>query len=158
MNEAWLWVKLLHILSSTLLLGAGLGTAFSLWRADRGGDMAVLAAVARNVVIADWTFTAPAVLVQPATGLYLIHLAQIPLATPWVVTSLALYAVVGACWLPVVWIQLRVARLAAAAARDRTPPPAELRRLMSWWYALGWPAFAGVIAIFGLMVFKPAIW
>ncbi len=157
MSEPYLWVKLLHILSSTLLLGAGLGTAFSLWRADRTGDMAVMAAVARNVVVADWLFTAPAVIVQPATGFFMMHLAAIPMDTPWVLASLALYGVIGACWLPVVWIQIRVARLAAVAARDRAETPVELRRLMAWWYALGWPAFAGVIAIFALMVFKPAL-
>lgn len=157
MSEIYPWIKLLHILSSTLLLGAGLGTAFSLWRADRGGDMAVMAAVARNVVIADWLFTAPAVVVQPVTGFAMMHVAAIPLGTPWVLASLGLYGIVGACWLPVVWIQIRVSRLAADAARDQREAPAELRRLMAWWYALGWPAFAGVIAIFGLMVFKPSL-
>ena len=154
--EAYGWLKLVHILSSTLLFGTGLGTAFYLWRAHRTGDCAFLAAVARNVVIADWAFTLPAVIIQPVTGLALAHLAGFPIVLPWIAGSLGLYVVVGACWLPVVWIQIQVARLSAQAARQGQPVPARVHRLMAWWYALGWPAFLGVIAIFWLMVFKPS--
>lgn len=153
--NAYLWTKVAHIVSSTLLFGTGLGTAFYLWRADRSGDVRVIAAVAREVVRADFWFTTPAVIVQPATGFLLMHLAGHRFDAPWIVASLVLYAVIGACWLPVVWIQLRVARDAEQAARAGLPLPASHRRLMRLWYALGWPAFLGVIAIFMLMVFKP---
>ena len=154
--EHYAWLKLVHILSSTLLFGTGLGTAFYLWRAHRSGDAAFMAQVARNVVIADTVFTLPSVIVQPVTGLAMAHLAGFPLGSTWIAASLGLYVVVGACWLPVVWIQVRVARLVAGAAAEGRPVPPEAHRLMAWWYALGWPAFLGVIAIFALMVFKPA--
>ena len=154
--EHYAWLKLVHILSSTLLFGTGLGTAFYLWRAHRSGDAAFMAQVARNVVIADTVFTLPSVIVQPVTGLAMAHLAGFPLGSTWIAASLGLYVVVGACWLPVVWIQIRVARLVAGAAAEGRPVPTEAHRLMTWWYALGWPAFLGVIAIFALMVFKPA--
>jgi uncharacterized membrane protein len=111
--EFYLPLKLLHILSSTLLFGTGLGTAFYLWRADRSRDVAVIAEVSRNVVLADWLFTTPAVIIQPLTGLAMLHLTGIPLHTPWVAASLGLYGLIGACWLPVVWIQVRLARNAA---------------------------------------------
>ena len=155
--ETWLLLKFMHIVSSTLLFGTGLGTAFYMWRADRSGDVAVIAAVARNVVLADFWFTTPAVIAQPLTGFAMAHLSGLPLATPWLVASLALFVLIGLCWLPVVWIQLQVSRIAAAAAREHTALPARYRRLMRWWYALGWPAFLGVIAVFWLMVFKPAL-
>jgi uncharacterized membrane protein len=156
--EGYLSLKLIHILSSTVLFGTGLGTAFAMWRADVGGDPRVIASVARNVVLADWLFTTPAVIVQPLTGLLLLGALGLPWSTSWVAVSLLLYLLIGACWLPVVWIQLQVAADAAAAVRQGAPLPPRHRRLMRAWYALGWPAFAGVLAVFPLMVFKPALW
>ena len=153
--EAYLLLKLVHIVSSTLLFGTGLGTAFSMWRADRSGDVAAIAVVSRNVVLADFWFTTPAVIVQPLSGIAMMHLTGLPLATPWIAASLALFVLIGLCWLPVVRIQMQVARIAAEAAREMTALPARYRQLMRWWYALGWPAFLGVIAVFALMVFKP---
>jgi uncharacterized membrane protein len=156
--DLYLPLKFLHIISSTLLFGTGLGTAYYLWRADCTGDATLIAAVARNVVLADWLFTTPAVIAQPLTGLGMINLAGIPLNTPWVLASLALYVFIGGCWLPVVWIQHQVAKQAAASTQTGVSLPARHRRLMTWWYGLGWPAFLGVIGVFYLMVFKPDLW
>ncbi|MEZ5462254.1 DUF2269 family protein [Dokdonella sp.] len=156
--NTYLLLKLVHVLSSTLLFGTGLGTAFYLWRADRGGQPIVIASVARQVVIADWCFTTPAVILQPLTGLALLHQLGIPLHASWVVASLILYVLIGLCWLPVVWIQIRIARLASLAASDQTELPARYHRLMHIWYMLGWPAFLGVLVVFWLMVFKPQLW
>lgn len=156
--EFYLPLKLLHILSSTLLFGTGLGTAFYLWRADRSRDVAVIAEVSRNVVLADWLFTTPAVIIQPLTGLAMLHLTGIPLHTPWVAASLGLYGLIGACWLPVVWIQVRLARNAAVLLHTAATLNERHDRYMRIWYGLGWPAFIGVIAIFYLMVLKPPLW
>lgn len=158
MSEMYLALKLLHILSSTVLFGTGLGTAFSMWRAHRQGDPRVVAAVARNVVLADWVFTTPAVIVQPLTGLALIHLLGYPLTAPWLLASFVLYGIVGACWLPVVGLQLRMRRLADAAVARGEPLSGPYHRYFRLWFALGWPAFLGVIAIFALMVWKPPLW
>jgi uncharacterized membrane protein len=158
MIEWYLPLKLLHVLSSTVLFGTGIGTAFSMWRAHAGGDPRVIAATSRNVVLADWLFTMPAVVIQPATGLALVSLLGYPLASPWLVASYALFVLVGACWLPVVWLQLRMRRLASLAVERGEPLPAAYHRCFALWFALGWPAFAGVVAIFALMVWKPALW
>lgn len=147
--------KTVHILSSTVLFGTGLGTAFHMWRADRTGDLRVIAAAARQTVLADWLFTTPAVIVQPLTGFLLIFEAGYALNEGWIMLSLALYAVTGACWLPVVWLQIRVRDLAAAALDDGAGLPPLYRRYMRIWFALGWPAFLSVVAIFALMVFRP---
>ncbi|MEZ5591210.1 MAG: DUF2269 domain-containing protein [Gammaproteobacteria bacterium] len=149
-------LKLVHIISSTLLFGAGLGTAFYMWRADRSRDLTVIAAVSRHVVIADWLFTAPAVIIQPLTGLAMLHLAQIPLTTPWVIASLVLYGVTGLCWLPVVYLQIQVCRNARRLLQNSEELNAAHDRYMKCWYLLGWPAFISVLLIFYLMVFKPA--
>lgn len=94
--------------------------------------------------------------VQLASGLWLVHLLGLPLAVFWVRSALLLFFVVGACWLPVLWLQLRARDLARQAVADGTVLPAAYYRVMRGWFWLGWPAFLGVIAIFWLMVMKPA--
>ena len=158
MSEYYLPLKLLHVLSSTILFGTGLGTAFSMWRAHRGGDVRVIAAVSRQVVLADWVFTTPAVLVQPATGLALVTILGYPLDASWLIATYVLYALVGACWLPVVVLQLRIRRLAARSDQLGEPLPPAYHRCYRAWFLLGWPAFAGVVAIFALMIWKPVLW
>lgn len=152
----YLLLKTVHLLSAALLFGTGLGSAFYLWRAHRSGDPAVIAAVSRQVVLADWLFTTPAVILQPLTGFWMMALAGYSLAAPWLWGSLALYLLAGVCWLPVVGLQMRIRKLADAAAAGRAPLPAAYHRAMRLWFVLGWPAFLAVIAVFFLMVFKPA--
>jgi uncharacterized membrane protein len=151
----YLAVKWLHIVSSTLLFGTGVGSAYYLLRASLSNDARIAAAVAGHVVLADWLFTTPTALLQPASGLYLVHLAQLPWSTRWIAWSLVLYAVAIGCWLPVLWIQLRMHRVARAAARDGGPLPPAYRRWFRVWFALGVPALVAFLAIFALMVFKP---
>lgn len=155
MPDAYHTLEFIHILSATLLFGTGLGTAFAMWRAHRTGDARVIAAVARGVVLADWVFTTPAVLIQPATGALLVELHGFPWTLPWLVAALAIYVLVGACWIPVVWLQMRMRDLARQAVESGRPLPPLYHRCYRWWFALGWPAFAGVLAIFWLMIFKP---
>jgi len=148
-------LELLHILSSTLLFGTGLGSAFAFWRAHKTNDARIIAAVARGVVLADWVFTTPAVVIQPATGAALVTIHGYPWTTPWLVAALLLYVLVGTCWIPVVWLQMRMRDLAQQAAQAGGPLPPLYHRCYRIWFALGWPAFAGVLLIFWLMVFKP---
>jgi uncharacterized membrane protein len=148
-------VKTVHILSAAVLFGTGLGTAWFMWRADRTGEAAAIAATARNVVMADWLFTLPAVVVQPVSGIWLVDMAGYPPTATWLMWTYGLYLAAGACWLPVVWLQMRMRDIAAAAAADSPPLPALYRRHARTWGALGWPAFTAVILIVYLMVAKP---
>jgi uncharacterized membrane protein len=154
-SGAYHTLEFIHILSATLLFGTGLGTAFAMWRAHRTGDARVIAAVAQGVVLADWVFTTPAVVIQPATGALLVELHGFPWTLPWLVAALVIYVLVGACWIPVVWLQMRMRDLARQAVESGRPLPPLYHRCYRWWFALGWPAFAGVLAIFWLMIFKP---
>jgi len=148
-------IKWLHIVSSTVLFGTGAGIAFFFLRAQRTGDTKIIAAVSRDVVLADMVFTATAVVLQPVTGIAVAFMAGFPLSSPWLVWSLVLYVLVGCCWLPVVWLQMRMRDLAIVAAANGLPLPAAYQRCYRWWFALGWPAFTGVLVIFYLMVAKP---
>lgn len=150
-------LRLVHIVSSTVLFGTGLGTAFHMWLAHRSGDVRAIAVATRSTVIADWLFTTPAVMMQPLSGIGLIWLAGHDPFASWLVVSYFLYLVAGACWVPVVYLQLRMRDIVAGAAND-APLPASFDRHMRLWFILGWPAFLSVIAIFALMVAKPALW
>jgi len=154
-STLYLWVKWLHIISSTVLFGTGAGIAFFFLRAQGTGNAQVIAAVAKDVVLADVLFTATAVVIQPTTGFALALMAGYSLSFPWLLTSILLYVFVGCCWLPVVWLQVRLQRLAETAASAGTPLPPAYYRYYKWWYRLGWPAFLGVLVIFFLMVAKP---
>ena len=147
--NTYLWIKMVHIVSATVLFGTGIGTAYYMLRAYLSGDERAFAQTARHVVAADWLFTTPAVVVQLASGLWLAHKLGISARSNWFLTVIGLYLLVGACWIPVVWIQIRVRNLVAAgAARDA------YRHLMRIWFALGIPAFGGVLVLVYLMVSK----
>ena len=146
----YLGIKLLHIISATILFGTGLGTAFFMLRAYRSGNNEAFRATTAAVVLADWLFTTPAVVIQLATGLWLTQLLGIPYSSLWFVLVIGLFLLVGACWLPVVWIQIRVRDLLAGGSGiDECSP------LVRVWIALGVPAFTAVLVLFWLMVYKP---
>lgn len=154
----WIIVlRWLHVIGACVLLGTGAGIAFFMLMAHRTGDVRLIAGVARIVVIADWVFTASAVIVQPITGYLLASLLGWPMNEGWIVLSLALYVVTGAFWLPVVWMQAQMRRLAAAAAESGEPLPGLYHRLFRLWFAFGFPAFAAVLAIIWLMLARPSI-
>src|SRR5262245_30713810 len=158
MIDLILALKLVHVLGAAVLFGTGLGIAFFMYMAHRTRDPATIAATARVVVIADALFTASAVMVQPISGAFLAWLIGYSIVESLIVAALVLYVLVGMCWLPVVGIQLRLRDLATEAARTGAPLPAAYDRLFRIWFWLGWPAFAGVIAIFALMLWKPRLW
>jgi uncharacterized membrane protein len=152
----YLIVKYIHVMSSTLLFGTGLGSAFYMFFTNRSRDVRAIAIVARRVVWADWLFTTPTAIIQPATGLYMVHLTGVPVTLGWIGWSLGLYVLAGACWLPVVWLQIRMAEMAERAVKEGTELPPGFWRYHLIWTSLGWPAFIAFIVIFYLMVAKPA--
>ncbi len=153
--DPYLTVKWLHILSSTVLFGTGIGTAFQMVWAMQCGDARHIHGTARGVVLADWLFTTPAGLIQPATGLWLVWQAGYGWTEPWLVLTYGLYALAFVCWAPVVHLQIRIRDLTA----DTTGPvPPQARKLYHLWFALGWPAFVALMVVFWLMVSKPPLW
>ena len=148
--------KLIHILSSVALVGVGFGSAFYLYFTLRGRNVQAIAAVSRLVVAADWCFTTPAIVVQPLSGYLIMREVGFSFQATWLWLALVLYALAGICWLPVVWLQIRLRDLAAAAAAQQTDLPALFWRYAKRWELLGYPAFAAMLVIYWLMVFKPA--
>ncbi len=154
---AYLILKWIHIVSATILFGTGIGSAFTLFMANRGGDVAAIYFAARHVVLADWVFTTPAVIVQLVTGIALLHTLGLSFAEPWVLWGLVLYLFAGACWLPVVWMQMEMRDMAKQALHAGAPLPARYWRFDRWWTGLGALAFPAILVVFYLMVFKPVL-
>ncbi|RUW61145.1 DUF2269 domain-containing protein [Mesorhizobium sp. M7A.F.Ca.US.008.03.1.1] len=150
-------LKFLHVIGAAVLLGTGAGIAFFMLLAHRTGNSATIATVARIVVIADFVFTATAVVAQPVTGALLAWHAGYPLTEGWIVLSILLYLITGLFWLPVVWMQMEMRNLAMQAAASKQPPPQRYNTLFRLWFAFGFPAFASVLAIFWLMISRPPI-
>jgi uncharacterized membrane protein len=150
-------LKYLHVIGAAVLLGTGAGIAFFMLLAHRTGNAATIAAVARIVVIADFLFTATAVVAQPVTGVALAWHTGYSLWDGWIALSILLYIVVGLFWLPVVWMQMEMRNLADKAAAAGQLPPERYNRLFRLWFAFGFPAFAAVLAIFWLMITRPVI-
>lgn len=151
------WLKYLHILSATLMFGTGLGSAFYKWTTDRSGDARAIAVVMERVVLADWLFTMPTVILQPITGLWMVHLAGWPLMQGWVARALGLYLVAGACWLPVLILQIRMREQAQLAVSRQMDLPKAYWQYARIWFWLGIPAFSALMVVYWLMVFKPAL-
>lgn len=156
--DLYLLTKWVHIVSSTILFGFGAGTAWYFWCAHLTRDAATIASVGRMVVRADWIFTGTSGVIQPASGLLLVHLVGYSLAESWLLASYALYVLAFACWAPVVVLQIRAQRLAQAAAKSGTPLGPDYDRAMLHWFVLGWPAFIGLMGVLWLMIAKPTLW
>ncbi len=150
-------LRWMHIIGATVLLGTGAGIAFFMLMAHRTRDAKLIAHVANTVVIADWLFTAPAVVIQPVTGYFLALSMGWDITEPWIMWSLALYVVTGVFWLPVVWIQHQLRHHARQAMLANAPLPKRYFTLFRIWYVCGFPAFAAVLAIVWLMITRPAL-
>ncbi|MCO5733436.1 DUF2269 domain-containing protein [Rhizobium sp. SSA_523] len=151
------WLRLVHVLGATVLLGTGAGIAFFMVMARRTNNPTLIAHVSSTVVVADALFTATAAVLQPVTGYLLARAVGWSLTEGWIVLSLVLYVVTGVFWLPVIWIQIRLRNLARLAEMRNEPLSGQWVRLYRVWFACGFPAFFSVIGIVWLMLTKPDI-
>ncbi|MFM5947938.1 MAG: DUF2269 family protein [Novosphingobium sp.] len=154
--DTYALVKTLHIVSATVLFGTGLGIAYFFLAGQRSGDDRMTLFAAQTTCAADMIFTLTAGIVQPLSGFALIWLAGFDPLAPWLVWAYGLYLLALACWLPVVWLQLRMRDMLEIKLAGGAFDVQQFQRYFGTWFALGWPAFAGLVAVFWLMVAKPA--
>ena len=152
----YLALKIVHIVSSAILFGTGFGAAYFMFMAARSRDTATIRTVTRHVILADWIFTVPTVVIQPVTGIMLMRQLGVSETSAWFHWVLGLYSFIGACWLPMLVLQYRLRRLADRFDSDVAARPA-FDTTLRWWIALGIPAFSGAVGMFALMVFKPGM-
>jgi uncharacterized membrane protein len=157
MIDPYLFLKWIHVLSSTILFGFGAGTAWYFWNAHLTRDPAIIAQVGRMVFKADWIFTGSSGIIQPISGIALAHQAGWSLTEPWLIVTYCLYALAFACWVPVVWLQNKAQRLAQRATETGALLGSEYRHTMLCWFLLGWPAFISLLGVYWLMIAKPQL-
>ena len=150
----YLLLKWIHIISSVALVGVGFGSAFYLFYINRTRNIVAIAEVSKLVVRADYWFTTPAVVIQPVTGFAMVAMAGYPYTEAWLLGTYLLFALAGACWLPVVWLQIQMAKIAAVNINNHELPE-NYWRYARIWQRLGMIAFPAMLIIYGLMVFKP---
>jgi uncharacterized membrane protein len=143
-------LRLLHLLAAAVLFGMRIVGGWYFARALRTREPAIIANVAHAGVIAELLLTTPAVVIQLLTGLALADGLGLSLATPWIAIALGVFIAVGVIWLPLLWIEYRIATLAAASALST-------RWWVVWWYILEWTMLFGVLVLFWLMVYRPAL-
>jgi uncharacterized membrane protein len=148
-------VKYLHVLGAVVILGTGIGIAFFMLMAHQSRDVAFIARTAATAVIADMLFTLTAVVLQPLTGGLLMALSGTTFAEPWLVSSLALYAVAGLFWIPVIFMQIEMRDLARKAHARQQPLPPRYFELFRRWFLFGIPGFGSVMIILWLMIARP---
>jgi len=153
--DVYLAVKTLHILSATILFGTGIGIAFFMFRSSCTDNYQQKLFASRTTVIADYFFTFPSAIIQPVTGFWLIHLGGFNWSDKWLLITYIIYALVGICWLPVVWIQIQLKKILLDSISHGIELPSRYHQLFRIWFYLGWPAFIGLIVVFFLMVMKP---
>jgi uncharacterized membrane protein len=151
----YLWIKYIHVLSSTVLFGTGIGTASIMFYGHLTKDTRVISAITRYVVLADWLFTATSGIVQPLTGFWMVHLAGYSFKLPWVWGSIVGYCIAGCCWFPVVYFQIQMRDFAVDAELCKKPLPIAYYRYFKYWFCLGWPAFISLLIVFYLMTNNP---
>jgi len=154
--NSYLILKAIHITSAAVLFGTGLGIAFFKWITDRSGNVTAIRVVSEKVVLADWLFTLPAIIVQVATGVALMKTLGYSLSQAWLAWSIVLFCVAGLCWVPVVWLQIRMRDVARESEHAGTSMGEGYWNYARLWFWLGVPAFTAVILVFWLMVAKPA--
>ena len=143
------------VLGAIVILGTGTGIAFFMLMAHRTGDVSFIARTAGVVVIADMLFTLSAVILQPVSGGLLMMLSATSFTERWLMVSLALYALAGVFWIPVVFMQIEMRDLARIAEQKRELLPPRYFALFRRWVLFGIPGFGSVVIILWLMIAKP---
>ncbi|KTD16051.1 DUF2269 family protein [Legionella jordanis] len=151
----YLWLKYIHILSSTILFGTGIGTACVMLYGHWTKDLAAMAIINRYVVLVDWLFTGTSGFIQAITGLTMVYIAKYPLTSLWIWGGITGYIITALCWFPVVYLQIRIRDITVKAWQNKEALPEIYYTYFKWWFALGWPAFISLLIVFYLMVMKP---
>ncbi len=142
-------LKLIHIISATIMIGTGLGSAFYLYFTYKKGQVSTVKEVLKLVVTADTIFTTPSVVIQFITGLLLSNLLGFTY-TNWFWVVLSVSFVVLILWVRAALIQLKLKKI----LDKEKSLTVQFHRLMKIWFYLGVPSFLGAVYIYYLMVYK----
>jgi uncharacterized membrane protein len=149
------WIKIIHVISAAVLFGTGMGTAFYMFYVNRQKDIRLIAMATKQVVFVDWVFTGTSGVIQFFSGMWLIYLKGYSPTALWLMGAMIGYVIASACWVPVVYLQIRCRDLAFEALKNNTSLNEKYDRYYKIWWILGIPAFLSLMVVFYLMANRP---
>ncbi|MDQ0115862.1 DUF2269 family protein [Paenibacillus harenae] len=149
-----LWL-VLHLLGVLLMAGNIITAAFWKIRADLAGNPIVIHQAAKNVMIADYAFTIPGLVMIIVSGGAMASESGVTwTGINWLTLSLILLSVTGIIWLAIlIPLQRKMIRSSADGIKTGTIS-AEYRRASRQWAIYGVAATLLPIIILYLMVMK----
>ncbi len=149
-------LKLIHVLSATILFGGGIFAALLGTIVFGSGKVKTIAEVGPHIVKLETYLTVLSGLTQIITGLWLASIAGFPVLSGWLGWVLLLFCIAAVCWILGVWLQHRMVELSKTAIETNSELPAEYNERFKIWTFLGLPSTTAMLGIFYLMVFKSA--
>jgi uncharacterized membrane protein len=151
-------IKFVHVLAAAVMLGTWLCLVVFMVLAHRSGNPSVIAVTCQFVVSVELIVMVVAFALQPISGVPLAWAIGLsPLGEFWILISLTLYALILACWLAAVRIEIRIRGLTREAALNARPLSGAYRRLFRVWCVFACPVLAGMVAVFALMIWQPRL-
>jgi len=150
------WLVFIHVLGAVMFLGNVMTAAFWKIKAELAGDIAHLHKVTKNVMLADYIFTLPGIVLIVITGVIMtLQLGYSLAELNWLTAAIALFAVTGLIWVSIlIPCQLRMIRESHLSMRDNTLTP-EYRKASRRWDVFGVIATLLPIATLFFMMAKP---
>jgi uncharacterized membrane protein len=103
-------LKWLHVGATLVLFLSAIAVVLWIWRARRGGEVAVHARALRWPWMLVWLLMGVCLVAMPVSGWWLVHLAGWPLEQTWLLGSAVLFLFGSLSWL---WLVLRLATISA---------------------------------------------
>jgi uncharacterized membrane protein len=148
-------LKTFHGLLAAVLFGAALTGLFFARRAWKEADPRQMAATFASLVRLEFWLIASSAVLLPLSGVALANVGGWPLGQRWLLWSVGIYLLAALCWLPLLWLQVRIRNLARRALRDGTPlaPQVASHLAVRTWLAV--LALVLLVVVYALMVVKP---
>ena len=158
MIDVILALKFVHVLFAAVMFGAWLAAACFMVFARRSGNASVVALVSLFVVRIELFVVAPAMVLQPVTGVPLetvIGLSNID--NFWIDSSILVYAIVVLAWLGALRAEFVIRRMARQASLGGTKLGKNYSRVFRIWSGFAALIFAGLVLLYLLMVWQPRL-
>nr|WP_248930850.1 DUF2269 family protein [Paenibacillus hamazuiensis] len=145
----------IHLLGVVLFVGNIVTAAFWKVRADIKGDLNAIHQAARNVMIADWVFTLPGLVLIIVSGILMaVERGYTMNGFHWMTLSLLLFGLTGVIWLAVLIPLQRGMIRHSAASLQAGKLLSEYHKASLYWAVFGVLATLLPVVILFLMIFK----
>jgi uncharacterized membrane protein len=158
MIDVILALKFVHVLFAAVMFGAWLAAACFMVFARRSRNASVIALVSQFVVRIELFVVAPAMVLQPVSGMPLASVIGLTdIDNFWIGSSIVLYAIVVLAWLGALRLEFVIRRMARQASLGGTKLGKDYARLFRIWSGLASLIFAGMVLLYLLMIWQPRL-